>query len=262
MEAVCCAPNPVIDSRMKIKRIEECASTNALGREVEAGDSPVMIIATAQTAGRGQKGNSWESEPGKNLTFSVVWRPENIHARDQFVISEAVALAVRDFLKSREIEAKVKWPNDIYVDDRKICGILIEHSLTGSTIDRTIAGVGVNINQKLFLSDAPNPVSVLNILGEEQDLEKAVEDMAAIFEERIYSLADPAKREETHLEFLKNLWHGDGDYHPFRDVAEDTIFDGKILDVCPDGPIKIKKIGGEVKKYQFKEVEFLLKTRI
>lgn len=246
---------------MKIKRIEECSSTNALGREVEAGDSPVMLVAAAQTAGRGQKGNSWESEPGKNLTFSVVWRPVDVPVRCQFAISEAVALAVKDFLKSRGVDARVKWPNDIYVDDRKICGILIEHSLTGSNIDRTIAGVGLNINQKEFLSDAPNPVSLFNILGVEQNLEEAIADISTIFEKRISSLGSVSVRQDIHREFMENLWRGDGLYHAFRDVSEGEDFEGKILGVDPEGPLEVEKKSGEIKKYQFKEVEFLLKTR-
>ena len=90
-----------------------------------------MVIADAQTAGRGQRGNSWESEPGKNLTFTLLHRPKGVLPREQFAISEATALAVADFLEENGISAAVKWPNDIYVGDRKIAGILIEHSLTG-----------------------------------------------------------------------------------------------------------------------------------
>ena len=113
-----------------------------------------MVTAYRQTAGQGQRGNSWEAEPGKNLTFSILYRPAGLPPMAQFAMSEAVALAVVDFLGVHGLEAKVKWPNDIYVGDRKICGILIRHSITATCVDYSVIGVGINANQTEFLSDA------------------------------------------------------------------------------------------------------------
>ncbi|MDE7409349.1 MAG: biotin--[acetyl-CoA-carboxylase] ligase, partial [Muribaculaceae bacterium] len=117
---------------MKILHLDEVDSTNVyIMRNVAELEAPVMVTAYRQTAGQGQRGNSWEAEPGKNLTFSIFYRPVGLPPIAQFSMSEAVSLAVVDFLAGHGIEAKVKWPNDIYVDDRKICGILIRHSVMG-----------------------------------------------------------------------------------------------------------------------------------
>ena len=160
---------------MRIEWLDECVSTNTQVTEYPLSEEGVIVAARCQTGGRGQKGNSWEAQPGKNLTFSAMWKPRGIAAREQFSISEAVALAVVDFLEDAGINAKVKWPNDIYVDDRKICGILIEHSVMGTEISRTIAGVGINVNQREFLSGAPNPVSMASIAGTEFPTERLLD---------------------------------------------------------------------------------------
>ncbi|MDE6023615.1 MAG: biotin--[acetyl-CoA-carboxylase] ligase, partial [Muribaculaceae bacterium] len=132
---------------MEIIHLEEVDSTNAyIKREAAGLEAPVMVVARSQTAGRGQRGNTWESEPGKNLTFSVLIRPDSFPAISQFSISEATALAVSDFLRLNNIDSKVKWANDIYVGDRKICGILIQHSLAGFNIGYSVLGIGINVN--------------------------------------------------------------------------------------------------------------------
>ena len=118
------------------------------------------VTASFQTAGKGQRGNSWESEAGKNLLFSFVLYPKFLEARQQFLLSQFVSLAIKEELESIIKEISIKWPNDIYWREKKLCGILIEHQLCRSHIERTICGIGVNINQALFRSNAPNPVSL------------------------------------------------------------------------------------------------------
>ena len=150
-----------------IIRLDNVDSTNTYLSGI-ASNSPhgTCVLADRQSAGRGQRGNTWESEPGKNLTFSVLLRPDGLHASQQFRISQAVSLAITDTLDGflpEGIEAKVKWPNDIYVGNRKICGILIENTLCGAAIQHSIIGIGLNINQRDFLSDAPNPVSLYQL---------------------------------------------------------------------------------------------------
>lgn len=248
---------------MKIITIEECDSTNRYITQLEPTAEGVIVMASSQTAGRGQRGNSWEAEPGKNLSFSAMWVPENFAATDQFAISEAVALAVVDTLSSSGINAKVKWPNDIYVGDRKICGILIEHSLTGATISRTIAGVGINVNQKKFISDAPNPVSVCQILGKDTELLPMLERYADYLGNRLRLIATDEGRREIHTEFQQNMWRHDNRPYPFRDRASDEKFRGIIRGVEPFGFLKVEKcVTGEIRKYAFKEVEFLLSEGI
>lgn len=240
--------------------LPEAGSTNTWCREHASElSAPVVVRAVAQSAGRGQRGNSWESAPGLNLTFSILWHPEGVAPTEQFSISEAVALGVARYLRGHEIEAQVKWPNDIYVGDRKICGILIEHSLLGPMLERSVIGVGVNVNQEEFFSDAPNPVSMRQLTGKEFELP---DELNAIVEEIISCLgkiSTPEGREKLHSIFLKSLWRGDGEKYAFRDVKENRLFTGVIEGVEPTGFLLVRnKEDGAMKKYAFKEVEFIL----
>lgn len=242
---------------MKIIWLDQCPSTNSYAASLEESGAPFAVAARSQTAGRGQKGNSWESEPGKNLTFSVVWHPVDFPARRQFAISEAVALAVVDWLASLGIEAAVKWPNDIYVGHRKICGILIEHSVTGMNIDRTIAGVGINVNQRRFLSDAPNPVSCVQLTGREENLEASLESFLSFLARRLDAVSAAGESAAMHREFCASAWRFDGRWHPFRDVCDARRYSGRITGIAPDGFLEVEERSGAVHKYAFKEVEFL-----
>ena len=111
-----------------------------------------VVVADFQTSGRGQRGNSWESDSGKNLLFSIVIFPEFLEARRQFLISQIISLAIKEELDTYTTDISIKWPNDIYWHDKKIAGILIENVLSGSTFSRAIIGMGLNINQKNFYS--------------------------------------------------------------------------------------------------------------
>ena len=127
------------------------------------------VSAEFQTAGKGQRGNSWEAEKEKNLLFSFVLYPTFLEARCQFILSQIISLSIKEELDRWSDEITIKWPNDIYWRDKKICGILIENDLSGHFIGRCISGVGININQKEFHSDAPNPVSLKQITGKEHN---------------------------------------------------------------------------------------------
>ena len=161
-------------SKHKIIWLNEVDSTNEEAkRHISVIDNLSVLTALSQTAGRGQRGNSWLSAPGENLTFSIVLKHEpKVKAYDQFVISEIVSLSVVDFLSSYGISARIKWPNDIYVGDRKISGILIEHSVTGDSLSSSVVGIGLNINQRNFNvtnplksnPEAPAPPILLNAL--------------------------------------------------------------------------------------------------
>lgn len=244
---------------MNIIWIDECQSTNSHVASLPLDANGVVVATRAQTAGRGQKGNAWESEPDKNLTFSVMWEPLGFAPRDQFAISEAVALSVTDLLSELGLEARVKWPNDIYVGDKKICGILIEHSIMGLELSRTIAGVGININQREFVSDAPNPVSVIQLIGAELSLESLLERYVAIFESRLEAISTAEGREDIHDEFQKCMWRFDGKPYLFRDRDSGQTYQGIIRYVEPLGFLDVENtVTGEIRKYAFKEVEFLL----
>lgn len=239
--------------------LAETSSTNTYAAEKSASlASGTTIVAISQTAGRGQRGNSWESEPGKNLTFTIFFRPENYPARRQFFISEAFALAIVDTLEEYGITAKIKWPNDIYAGDRKICGILIEHAVMGMNILHTIAGAGINVNQREFRSDAPNPVSLYQLLDRESDMESMLSIIEQRFTNRLAALRDEISSQRQHSEFLTSLWRGDGKFYTYRDVSSKRLFEARIIDVRPLGHLVLEEPNGERHQYAFKEVEFIL----
>jgi BirA family biotin operon repressor/biotin-[acetyl-CoA-carboxylase] ligase len=207
--------------------IPTCTSTNsALPADAPHG---YVLMAMEQTAGRGQRGNSWEAAPGLNITLSMMLHPR-VDAANQFAISEAVALAVVDTLVAAGLaQVSVKWPNDIYVADRKICGILIENSLTGVRVARSVVGIGLNVNQPEFCSDAPNPVSMLQLLGRPTALEPLAQAMCNRILER---LEQPAA--ENHADYISLLWRGQGLWQ-WRIAETGEVVTASIVDVLPTG---------------------------
>lgn len=219
-----------------------------------------MVVAYRQESGRGQRGNSWESEPGKNLTVTLFHRPDETDtgvltlAERQFRISMATALGVADTLGRFGIPAMVKWANDVYIGDRKACGILIEHTVMGSRIDNSRIGIGLNVNQAEFLSDAPNPVSMYQAAGHEFGLPEVLDVLSECLEER---LRQPA--EQVYSDFMKVLWRRDGEFHTFRLRQGDrTCFDARIRTVRSDGPLVLTTRQEEERSFYFKEIEFIL----
>lgn len=229
-----------IPGRSILKVIDSCTSTSAeIDRTAPHG---FALMAREQTAGRGQRGNSWEAEPDMNITLSVMLRPENLPAARQFEISEAVALAVADTVEAMGIgNVAVKWPNDIYVGDRKIAGILIENALSGSLISRSIAGIGLNVNQTEFRSDAPNPVSARQLTGRNYDIQKIAAEM-------VHRILDRLNR-DNHAEYRRRLWRGTGLW-PWR-TPDGTEFRAEIIDVDPTGMLYLS---GQPRPFAFKEV--------
>ena len=150
-----------MENKTDIIWLERVDSTNdEARRHISEIDNLSVLSALEQTKGRGQRGNRWSSQPGENLTFSLVVKDFRIKANEQSAISQATALSLVDLLSRHEIKARIKWPNDIYAGDEKICGILIENSLKGSEIDWSIIGIGLNVNQTAFPEDLPNPTSM------------------------------------------------------------------------------------------------------
>lgn len=226
---------------MKVEIIDECASTNAAIRR----DAPhgYALMALRQTAGRGQRGNTWEAEPGKNITLSLMLRPHDLDASRQFEVSEAVALGILDLLRELGIDGvSVKWPNDIYVNDRKICGILIENALSGRQIARSIAGIGLNVNQTEFQSDAPNPVSISQLTGREHPIGTLAETMVT----KILARLD---RSDNHADYLDNLWRRSGEH--LWQTPDGTRFRAAIEGVDSDGHLRLT---GCPNPFAFKEV--------
>lgn len=163
--------------------------------------------ASAQTAGIGQRGNHWEAEPGKNLTFSLVLHPTFLPADRQFKLTEALSLAILDFLKILKAfkDPKVKWPNDIYVSGKKICGTLVSTRLVGAQIASAICGIGLNVNQTEFPDWIPNPTSLATITGKHYELESLLQRLLSCIEKRYDELKSGFDLEPEYLSHLLNL---------------------------------------------------------
>ncbi len=205
-------------------------------------------MADYQTAGRGQGSNRWESERGKNLLFSLLIHPEGVPANKQFFISMAVSLAIIEALGQHIGDLSIKWPNDIYWRNGKIGGILIEHTLYGQMIRDSIIGVGLNINQRTFHSDAPNPVSLWQICEHETDREQLLQDILRYFEKY---LAEQDLKEQYFLQLYRRKG-----FHPYADGQ--GAFMAEIVDVEDDGHLLLRDESGRVRRYAFKEVTFII----
>ena len=242
----------------RILRVAETTSTNSLLHELVIKESLLegsVVVADFQTAGRGQIGNVWESEAGKNLMFSTVLYPTCIPANRQFLISQIAALSVKETLDSYTDHVTVKWPNDIYWKDKKICGMLIENDLMGRNISQSIAGVGININQEVFHSSAPNPVSLFQITGKQYDIFNILEHIML----RIQIYYDLLQKNNTALitaQYERSLFRKEGMYR-YKDVNGE--FMANIVCVEPEGRLILEDETQTKRGYMFKEVEYLLK---
>lgn len=234
--------------------LDECGSTNAEAKDTERFSHGDAVIAIRQTAGRGQRGRSWESTPGENLTFSVVLEPVFLPAARQFMLSEVVALAVAGTLGEYGIEARIKWTNDIYVGDRKICGILIEHDLGGGNLARTVAGIGLNVNQTEFPEWLPNPTSMAVETGCRFDITEVFD----VFSSKLEPLYAALERGEEDT--VRSAYHGRlyrlGRPHRYFIPGRGEI-EGIIRGVEPTGELIVETDGKE-EKFLFKEIEFVI----
>ena len=231
----------------KIIHIDETDSTNRWLKE--QGEQNMIVVADYQTAGKGCGTNSWESERGKNLTFSLLIHPEGISAKEQFFISEAVSVALCETLAPYIYnKVEIKWPNDIYVGDQKICGILIENRLQGSEIKDSIIGIGLNVNQREFKSDAPNPVSLYQLTGKETDREALLSTFLQAFDKALHS--------KTTCFTYREILYRKGKDSLYK--SKTTCFTARLMDVLPDGRLLLVDQEGQERTYTFKEVEFII----
>lgn len=235
----------------------ETDSTNLCARRLVSELNPSMpfwISAAFQTRGKGYGSNTWQSDPDQNLTISLVFQPFGIRAWQQFSISQSLALGVLDFLHLFVEKALVKWPNDIYLHDKKVGGLLIENDIKGEEIERTIAGIGININQESFLESLPNPVSLKTYTGISYKLEELENLLVQCLQSRIERLA-PALLDQIKGEYLKSLYRYKH-FAPFK--TTDQWFEGRIVDVDSFGHLLIEEKNGKSHSFGFKEVEFIL----
>jgi BirA family biotin operon repressor/biotin-[acetyl-CoA-carboxylase] ligase len=212
-----------------------------------------VITAYKQEHGRGQQDNIWESGTGKNLTFSLVLFTNFIEAKNQFVLSQAISLAIIDFLRLYKINAKIKWPNDIYVNENKIAGILIENSVMDNTLLHSVIGIGLNVNQGHFAKNISNAISMKTLLSKEFVLQEVLDNLLNCIKNWVdYLKAN--NYSDLKKEYLDNLYRF-GEKNMFSSKAVD--FSGTITDVEETGELVILAGDGRKLKFMFKEVQFI-----
>lgn len=250
---------------------KEIDSTNTrLAADRESMPEGEVYAAFAQTAGRGQRGNTWESRPGENLTFSLLLKPADIALRDQFCISQLVALGLVDYLEEKGVGARIKWPNDIYVGDRKICGVLIENFAQGADVAASVVGVGLNLGQRAFPPEVPNATSLSLLTGHKYD---PVEELPLLLGHILhqYSLATEGegrhyKRTSAEGRYLSLLYRR-GEWHFFEEMPATDIpsekrsgqrFRARILGIDNSARLMLEDERGIVRSFYFKEIKYII----
>lgn len=232
---------------MEIIKLSDTASTNdyLLGLNT---DQDLCVVTDYQSAGKGMGTNTWDSEPGKNLLFSILLHPTWLPINKQYLLSMAEAVAIVEVLgKGFEI----KWPNDIYYGDKKLSGTRIDINLQGSTLKDVIIGTGINVNQEIFLSDAPNPISLKNITGQKHYRDTLLRDILERFN-IYYKKVQDSPQEVVRL-YHEKLYRKVG-FHTFADKS--GTFQAEIVRVAENGIITLRRDDGTLSQYEFKELKF------
>jgi len=239
--------------------LKEVDSTNNFLKDLLTNSKPLpegtVIMAEHQYAGRGQQQNKWLSQPGKNLTFSILLKPTFINAVNQFDLTRAISVGVYNALyKLLGNAVKIKWPNDLYYADRKLGGMLIENTLQGANINSSVVGIGLNVNQEQFAEGAVNATSVKQILHKDYDLRILLSEICSQIEQHYLHLK-AGRVDLIRNEYLDRLYWLNEE-RPFK--AGDEIFTGVITGVADNGLLNVRK-GGNAFLFNLKEIEFLNK---
>lgn len=240
-----------------VKRLDVVDSTNRYVRD-EAdnlwvpGKDIVAVTAVHQTAGRGQRGNVWQSQGGNNLLLSILLRPGcALEVSGQFLLSQAVALSIHSAMKCYGIETRLKWPNDVYAGNRKLAGILVELDYSGAFVEQAIVGIGLNVNQTEFPPMDRVPVSMKMLLGRDIPVEDVLRDVLCLFN-HYYNELRWGNKEAISAEY-RELLLGLGEQREFIDSG--GSFTGTIEGVEACGRLLLRRSDGSLSCYCFKEVE-------
>ena len=249
------------DSNINIIRVAETDSTSKeivreLGDGAQSSKYISVLSADYQTAGRGQLGSRWEAERGKNLLFSLMAWPVGVPVGRQFRLSQTMAVAVRDALASYADGFTIKWPNDIYFGGGKVCGTIIETTWKGGMVERFVMGVGINVNQRVFLGDAPNPLSLWQIVGRETDRDELLGRVLERFV-ALYGRLQAGDESEVVRCYDNHLLWREG-MHCYSD--SDGEFEAEFVSVAPDGRLTLRDADGRERRYYFKELKHVLKS--
>ncbi|MCQ2250631.1 MAG: biotin--[acetyl-CoA-carboxylase] ligase [Bacteroidales bacterium] len=248
-------------NEIKYKIID--STNNEAQRQLQNGVAPkedFVIRADFQTEGRGQRGNTWYSPNAENLTFSYVFFPPKLEVQHQFMLSQAVSVAVADFLIDNGVQdVSIKWPNDVYVGMRKICGMLIENSLSGHYVKHSIVGVGVNINQTVFPENLPNPTSLSLCTNRQYNLDDEFAKLIGLIREGLYFIS--RKNEAALMQRYKSMLLGLNRTMIYRSGGK--VFKGIIRDVDSHGYLVLEdEASHEVQTYAFNEVNLVVPEMI
>jgi BirA family biotin operon repressor/biotin-[acetyl-CoA-carboxylase] ligase len=216
-------------------------------------DEGTVIFAGFQTSGKGHMGNIWESEPGKNLLMSILFIPDFLEPRYQFYLSMIASLALLEIIGSYCKETTIKWPNDILVRDKKISGLLIENEIQGNIIEKSIAGIGLNVNQEKFSSNIPDPTSLYLETGCHFDMTKLLNSIMKQIEVW-YKVLLRDEREMIRRKYMDNLY-GFGEIREYNNRGE--IFKASIKGIESTGELVLESEEKEIRKFGFKEVEMI-----
>jgi len=233
----------------------ECHSTNSYSLQL-CQQSPLapegtVVITDNQTAGRGQRGNTWITQPGKNLTFSILLKPAFLSVKDQFYLTVFTSLSLRDYLHHKGCSnVRIKWPNDIYVGSKKICGILIENVVSGNRFSNVVIGIGLNVNQDQF--DVDTATSLRLSLNQSFDLQSELETLLAFVEARYLKLRQNDLQSMMHEYLSLMYWRGEA--HMFS--TNDNYFEGTITGLDENGRLKILTSSGE-NLFEVKEISYV-----
>ena len=247
---------------MEIIKLSDISSTNdyLLGLDTE---EEVCVRTDYQSAGKGMGTNTWESEAGKNLLFSILVHPVWLSVTEQYLLSMAEALAIHDALTeflelTMGVETikklTIKWPNDIYWEDKKLSGTRIDGNIKGGVLQDFVIGTGINVNQQRFFSDAPNPVSLYQITGKEYDNDEILNKILEHFAKYQDALKQGDK-EKVVREYHERLYRRTG-IHRYEDG--NGTFDAEIVKVNTNGIITLRRTDGTLSDYEFKEVRFVI----
>ena len=236
--------------------LDKVDSTNTYCMDLASKGEPegLAVAAFFQENGRGQRGNSWESQFGMNLTFSLLLRPTFLRVEEQFALSKIIALSICEWINGNGSAAKIKWPNDIYVGDNKVCGILIENSFSGSTLDVSVIGIGLNLNQTIFPNDLPNPTSMKLICDKEFQPAKVMVELVNIIQSFYAKLKLSHKNEMDDL-YLNSLYRF-GNFFDF--TSNEGKFRAKIVGIQNSGELILETEVGQKLFFAFKEVSFII----
>ncbi len=242
---------------MKYIELNEVNSTNSyLSEMFSKGEisEPVTVYAHSQTKGKGMGTNKWESEDGKNAIFSICLFTE-IKTEEIFKVSIATSLAIYEYLNLKGVKTTIKWPNDIYYEDKKMGGILIENKLDGNLVKSTIIGVGLNLNQESFSNKLPNPISLKNVTGKDYNIEEVVKEISAMIEKKLDEIKEK-NFTDIRLDYLLKLYcFGKIVMWKIQGIKDEIA--GSIVNVKPDGKIVVQAVSGQLCECDIKQIKLV-----